>query len=103
MVLEMFHTTVYIHTYTVDRKFLLMYMYDIQAVYLCGSPSKRQLMPNTFPTDLDNPAENNKGSLNGEGEDDEGSLMIDEGADVVGGLVPPELVDIAVALNEDRV
>ena len=52
---------------------------------------------------MENPAESNT-NLNGEG-DDEGNLLIDEGANVVGvgGLVPPELVDIAVALNEDRV
>ena len=59
---------------------------------------------NSHSTDnMENPAESNT-NLNGEG-DDEGNLLIDEGADVVGvgGLVPPELVDIAVALNEDRV
>ena len=55
-----------------------------------------------IPTDLENPVEDNKAPHEGEG-DDEGNLLIDEGADVVGGLVPPELVDIAVALNEDRV
>ena len=33
---------------------------------------------------------------------DEGNLLIDEGGGV-GGIVPPELLDIAVALNEDRV
>ena len=54
---------------------------------------------------MENPAEDNKGPLDEGGDDDEGNLLIDEGADVVvnGGLVPPELLDIAVALNEDRV
>ena len=55
------------------------------------------------PEIMENPTEDAKGASDDE-KDDEGNLVIDEGGDiVVGGLVPPQLVDIAVALNEDRV
>ena len=69
------------------------------------------LIPSIPTEDTETPAQDNNGE--GDDDDDEGNLLIDEGGaageEVVsaggGGALacPPELLDIAVALNEDRV
>ena len=64
-------------------------------------------LPSIPTEDTENPAPGDNG---GDDDDDEGDLLIDEGGgegeDLAAGgalVCPPELLDIAVALNEDRV